>query len=87
MYEIKTEDVYGGFSKDKEIFDFSNYNVKSKYYGDSDKLAVGKIKDEIESAAIERFVRLNPKMYSFFVDDSSKYRYFAESKMFEALNK
>ena len=87
MYEIKTEDVYGGFSKDKEIFDFSNYNVKSKYYGDSNKLAVGKIKDEIESAAIERFVRLNPKMYSFFVDDSSKYRYFAESKMFEALNK
>ena len=87
MYEIKTEDVYGGFSKDKEIFDFSNYNVKSKYYGDSNKLAVGKIKDEIESAAIERFVRLNPKIYSFFVDDSSKYRYFAESKMFEALNK
>ena len=87
MYEIKTEDVYGVFSKDKEIFDFSNYNVKSKYYGDSNKLAVGKIKDEIESAAIERFVRLNPKMYSFFVDDSSKYRYFAESKMFEALNK
>ena len=45
MYEIKTEDVYGGFSKDKEIVDFSNYNAKSKYYGDSNKLVVGKIKD------------------------------------------
>ena len=27
MYVIKTEDVYGGFSKDKEMFDFSNYSA------------------------------------------------------------
>ena len=32
MYEIKTEDVYDDFSNDKEIFDFSNYSTKSKYY-------------------------------------------------------
>ena len=25
MYEIKVEDVYENFSKDKEMFDFSNY--------------------------------------------------------------
>ena len=25
MYEIKAEDVYEYFSKDKEMFDFSNY--------------------------------------------------------------
>ena len=30
MYEIKTEDVYEDFSKDIEIFDFSNYSPKSK---------------------------------------------------------
>ena len=30
MYEIKAEDVYEDFSKDKEIFEFSNYSVKSK---------------------------------------------------------
>ena len=29
MYEIKTEDVYEDFSKDKEMFDFSNYSTKS----------------------------------------------------------
>ena len=28
--EIKTKDVYEYFSKDKEIFDFSNYSAKSK---------------------------------------------------------
>ena len=32
MYEIKTEGVYGDFSSDKEMFDFSIYSTKSKYY-------------------------------------------------------
>ena len=31
MYEIKTEYVYEGFSRNKEIFDFSNYSTKFKY--------------------------------------------------------
>ena len=34
MYEIKTEDVYEDFSKDKDMLDFSNYIAKSKYYDD-----------------------------------------------------
>ena len=46
MYEIKTEDVYEGFSNDKEMFDFSNYSFKSKYYDNSNKLVVGKMEDE-----------------------------------------
>ena len=28
MYEIKTEDVYQDFSSDKEIFDFSIFQLK-----------------------------------------------------------
>ena len=32
MYEIETEDVYEDFNKDKEMFDFSNYSPRSKYY-------------------------------------------------------
>ena len=42
MYEIKTEDE--DFSSDKEMFDFSNYSTKSKYYEDSNKLVIGKMK-------------------------------------------
>ena len=34
MYETKTEDAYEDFSNDKEMFDFSNYSTKSKYYDD-----------------------------------------------------
>ena len=46
MYEIKTEDIYQDFSSDKEMFNFSNYSTKSKY-DYSNKLVIGKIKDEI----------------------------------------
>ena len=28
MYEIKTENIYANFSKDNEIFHFSNYSAK-----------------------------------------------------------
>ena len=41
MHEIKTEDVYEGFSQDKKMIDFSNYSAESKYYDHSNKLVVG----------------------------------------------
>ena len=47
MPEIKAKDVYEDSSKDKELFDFLDYSVKSKYYGNSNKLLVDKMKDEM----------------------------------------
>ena len=73
MYEIKTKDVYEDFSKDKEVFDF-NYLAKSKHYDDSNKLVVCEKKNETGGAAIDEFVGLKPKMYSFFVDDSIEHK-------------
>ena len=63
MYEIKTEDIYEDFSNKKEMFDFSDYSTNSKYYDNSNKLVIGKIKDEAAGIAIEEFVKLKPKMY------------------------
>ena len=70
MYEIKTEDVFEDFSGDKKMFDFTNYSTKSKYYDNSNKLVIGKVKDEAGGVAIEEFVGLKPKMYSFLVENS-----------------
>ena len=58
MYEIKTEDAYEDFSSNKEMFDFSNYLTKSKCYDNSNKLVIGKTKDETVGFAIEEFVAL-----------------------------
>ena len=62
---IKTEDVYEDFSKNKEMLGFNNYSAKSKYYDHSNKLVFGKMRDETGGFAIEKFIRLYSKMYSF----------------------
>ena len=46
MYEVKSKDVDENFIKGKKLFDFSNYSATSKYYDDSKKLVVEKMKDE-----------------------------------------
>ena len=56
------------------MFVVSNYSPKSKYYNDSNKLVVGKMTEETGSAVIEKFVWLKPKMYLFFVVNSSEYK-------------
>ena len=73
MYKIKTQDVYADFSSDKEMYDFSNYLTKSKYYENSSKLVVRKMKNETGGAAIEEFVTLKPKVYSVLIDDNSEH--------------
>ena len=67
---LKTEGLYEHFSSDKEVFDFSNYSTKLKYYDNSNKLIIGKKTDESQDVAVEEFVRLKPKMYLFLVDNS-----------------
>ena len=74
LYEIKT-DVFEDFSQDKEMLDFNNYSsAKSKYYDDSKKLVVGKIKFETIDVVIETFVGLKPKMFLFKVGNSSEHK-------------
>ena len=56
------------------MFDFSNHSTKSKYSDASNKLVIGKMKDETRGVASEEFVGLKPKMYSFLVDDNSEHK-------------
>ena len=69
MYEIKPEDLYEDFISNKEMFNFRNYSTKSKYYDDSNKLVIGKMKDETGGVAVQELVGLKPKIYSFLVDN------------------
>ena len=56
------------------MFGFCNYSAKSKFYNYSNKLVIGKIKDETSGVAIKEFVRLKPKMYFFLVEDNSEHK-------------
>ena len=73
LYEVKIEDVCEDFSKDKEMFDFGNYSAKPTYYNDSNKLVVGKMKDETAGVVVKQFVGLNSWMY-VLVDDSGEHK-------------
>ena len=46
---------------------------KFNYYDYSNKLVVGKMKDETGDVAIKEFVGLKPNMYLFLVDDNNEY--------------
>ena len=56
------------------MFDFSNYSTKLKYYDNSNKLEVGKMKDETARVVIEESLGLKPKMYNYLVDDNSGHK-------------
>ena len=70
VYEIKGKDVYEKSFQDKELFDFRNYPVNSKYYDPKSNAVLGKMKDEFKGKIISEFVELKSKMYSLIsVDD------------------
>ena len=50
------QNVYEDFSKDKEIFEFTNCSVESKYYDDTNKLIVDKMQDETGGALLKNLL-------------------------------
>ena len=61
-YERKSEDVNEDFFKHKHLFDFSNYPKDSKFFDETNKKVIGKMKDEF--GIVEEFVGLKSKMKS-----------------------
>ena len=63
-YEIKSENVYVEVFKWKDLFGFSNYPKDSKFFDETNKRAIGKIKDEFGGVIVIEFVGLNSKIHS-----------------------
>ena len=57
VYEIKdVKNIYDQFFEDTQLFDFSGYPKDSKYFEDSNKKVLGKMKDEFNRKKIKEFV-------------------------------
>ena len=52
------------FFKWKDLFDFSNYPKDSKFFDETNKKVIGKMKDEFGGVIVNEFVGLKSKMYS-----------------------
>ena len=72
--EIKTEDVYEGFYKDKTLFDFSDYPLNSKFFDPVNKRVIGRMKDELKEKIINYFIGLKSKMYSLIAVDDEEFK-------------
>ena len=57
-YEIRSENVYEKVYKSKDLFDFSNYSKDSRFYDDTNKKVIGKMKDEYGGVIIDEFIGL-----------------------------
>ena len=62
IYEIKSENVYEEFFKWKDLFDFSNYSKDSKFFDETNKKVIGKMKDEFGGVIVMEFVGLKSEM-------------------------
>ena len=63
-YKIKSKDVYEEFFTQKDLFHFNNYSKDSKFFNETNKKVIGKMKDEFGGVIITEFVGLKSKMYS-----------------------
>ena len=54
------------------MFDFSNYSKDSKFFDDTNKKVIGKMKDEYGGVIIDQFIGLKSKMYSIRKIDGSE---------------
>ena len=55
-YEIKSKNVYEEFYKWKDLFDLSNYSKDSKFFNETNKKVIGKMKDEFGGVIIIEFL-------------------------------
>ena len=54
------------------MFHFSNYSKDSRFYDESNKKVIGKMKDDYGGVIIDEFIGLKSKMYSIKKIDGSE---------------
>ena len=55
-YEKKPGNIYEEFFKWKNLFDFSNYLKDSKFFDETNKKVIGKMKDEFRGVVVVGFI-------------------------------
>ena len=68
-YEIKTEDVYEDFFRDKHLLHFTEYLKDSKFYDMINEKVIGKMKDGFRGSITIKFVGLKSKMHFVGAED------------------
>ena len=70
--EIKSKNVYKVFFKHKHLFDFSNFSKDLKFFNETNKKVIGKMKDEFGGVIVDKLVGLKSKMHSMKKNDGKE---------------
>ena len=70
-YHLATKDLEEELFKDKEQFDYSDYEKTGKYFDPTNRNVIGKFKCETNGNPIVEFVGLRPKMYSYLYQEKA----------------
>ena len=62
--------MYENFHKERETFDFSDYNENSNFYDKTTKKVIDKIKVDTRGVPIVEFIGLKSKICLFIKDDN-----------------
>ena len=57
----------------KNLFDFSNYSRDSKFFDETNKIVIGKMKDEFSGIIVVELIGLKSKMHSMKYIDGKEY--------------
>ena len=72
-YEKKSENVCEEFFKWKDLFNFSNHSKDSKFFNETNRKVIGKMKNEFGGVIVTELVGLKSKMYSIKKIDGKEY--------------
>ena len=54
----KSKNIYEELFKWKDLFEFSNYSKDSKFFNETSKKVIGKMKDEFGGVIVNKFIGL-----------------------------
>ena len=74
ILDIETEDVYKDMQEYSWLYDTSNYPKDHLLYNDTNKKALGKMKDERGGDVINEIIAVRSKMYSVDVGKKKKHK-------------
>ena len=72
VYEIKTKYVYGDSYQGKNLFDLSDFPVNSKFFDETNKKVISKMKDEFKGRIICEFFGLKSTMHSLITAEDKE---------------
>lgn len=67
--DITTQDACKDVAEMKQHYDFSDYATDQPLHDETNKILIGKMKDECVGVLIVEYIRLIPKLYSILCAD------------------